>query len=59
MISEAGNDARVKSLVYVAAFAPDAGQSTAELANSYPAPPGSAGIAKPRTAFIPAACVGQ
>lgn len=36
VISEAGNDARVKSLVYVAAFAPDAGQSTADLAGSYP-----------------------
>ncbi|MCL7706783.1 alpha/beta hydrolase, partial [Enterobacter kobei] len=46
VISEAGNDARVKSLVYVAAFAPDSGQSTAELANTFPAPPGSAGIAK-------------
>ncbi|ENY3729511.1 TPA: alpha/beta hydrolase [Enterobacter kobei] len=46
VISEAGNDARVKSLVYVAAFAPDSGQSTADLANTFPAPPGSAGIAK-------------
>ncbi|HBL7049174.1 alpha/beta fold hydrolase [Enterobacter cloacae] len=52
VISEAGNDARVKSLVYVAAFAPDAGQSTAELANSYPAPPGSAGIAKTADGFL-------
>ena len=39
-------------MVYVAAFAPDAGQSTAELANSYPAPPGSAGIAKTADGFL-------
>ena len=32
VISEAGNAARVKSLVYVAAFAPDSGQSTADRA---------------------------
>lgn len=52
VISQAGNDARVKSLVYVAAFAPDSGQSTAELADSYPAPPGSAGIAKTADGFL-------
>ncbi|MEB6378671.1 alpha/beta hydrolase [Leclercia adecarboxylata] len=52
VISEAGNEARVKSLVYVAAFAPDSGQSTADLANSYPAPPGSAGIAKTADGFL-------
>lgn len=52
VISEAGNDARVKALVYVAAFAPDSGQSTAALADSYPAPPGSAGIAKTAEGFL-------
>ena len=52
VISEAGNDARVKSLVYVAAFAPDSGQSTADLVNSYPAPPGSAGIAKTADGYL-------
>ncbi|MGC0103788.1 alpha/beta hydrolase, partial [Enterobacter asburiae] len=52
VISEAGNDARVKSLVYVAAFAPDSGQSTADLAGSYPAPPGSAGIAKSADGYL-------
>ncbi|MBW9402373.1 alpha/beta hydrolase [Leclercia sp. EC_58] len=52
VISEAGNDARVKALVYVAAFAPDSGQSTAALADSYPAPPGSAGIAKTADGFL-------
>ncbi|HBH7065491.1 TPA: alpha/beta hydrolase [Enterobacter cloacae] len=52
VISEAGNDARVKSLVYVAAFAPDSGQSTADLAGSFPAPPGSAGIAKTSDGYL-------
>ncbi|MFW0976377.1 alpha/beta fold hydrolase [Leclercia pneumoniae] len=52
VISEAGNDARVKALVYVAAFAPDSGQSTADLAGSYPAPPGSAGIAKTADGYL-------
>lgn len=52
VISEAGNDTRVKSLVYVAAFAPDSGQSTADLAGRYPAPPGSAGIAKTADGFL-------
>ena len=52
VISEAGNDARVKALVYVAAFAPDSGKSTADLAGSYPAPPGSAGIVKTADGFL-------
>ncbi|NJQ18790.1 MULTISPECIES: alpha/beta fold hydrolase [Enterobacterales] len=52
VISEAGNDARVKSLVYVAAFAPESGQSTAELANTYPAPPGSKGIAQTTDGYL-------
>src|SRR5690606_20089926 len=40
VISEAGADAKVSGLVYVAAFAPDAGQASAALANDYPAPSG-------------------
>ncbi|HAZ0553455.1 alpha/beta hydrolase [Enterobacter hormaechei] len=52
VISEAGNNARVKSLVYVAAFAPDSGQSTADLADSYPAPPGSASLAKTAEGYL-------
>lgn len=52
VISEAGNDARVKSLVYVAAFAPDSSQSTADLVERYPAPPGSAGIAKTADGYL-------
>ncbi|GLU32842.1 alpha/beta fold hydrolase [Trinickia caryophylli] len=39
VISEAGNDDKVKALVYVAAFAPDANQSIADLTKSLPEPP--------------------
>lgn len=52
VITEAGQDKKVKALVYVAAFAPDKGQSTAELADSYPAPPGSAALAKTGDGFL-------
>ena len=43
VITEAGNEAKVKALVYVAAFAPDAGQSTGDQVGAYPAPPGLGG----------------
>lgn len=39
VITEAGNDAKVKALVYVAAFAPDAGQSAGSLGATMPPPP--------------------
>ncbi|QGY29150.1 alpha/beta fold hydrolase [Pantoea cypripedii] len=52
VITEAGNNPHVKGLVYVAAFAPSAGQSTGDLAGSYPSPPGSAGIAKTPDGFL-------
>jgi pimeloyl-ACP methyl ester carboxylesterase len=43
VITEAGNDSKVKALVYIAAFAPDAGESVADLiknpAPGAPAPP--------------------
>jgi len=38
VISEAGNDEKVKSLVYVAAFAPDNGQSIEDITKGKPAP---------------------
>ena len=41
VITEAGQHDKVGSLVYVAAFAPDAGKSTAETGEGYPAAPGS------------------
>ncbi|HZE97766.1 MAG TPA: alpha/beta hydrolase [Planctomycetota bacterium] len=40
VITEAGNDPKVAGLVYVAAFAPDAGQTIPESAANYPKPPG-------------------
>ena len=44
VITEAGNDPKVKALVYVAAFAPEAGQSTGDQVNAHPAPPGLGGV---------------
>lgn len=42
VITEAGDDAKVAALVYVAAFAPDVGQNTAGQGRGYPTPPGLA-----------------
>jgi len=41
VITEAGQNDKVRSLVYVAAFAPDAGKSTADTGAGYPAAPGT------------------
>ena len=38
IISEAGDDAKVKALVYIAALQPDVGESVGKLAGSMPAP---------------------
>ncbi|MBB6131630.1 alpha/beta hydrolase [Mucilaginibacter lappiensis] len=38
VITVAGNDPKVKALVYVAALAPDEGESLGELSEKYPAP---------------------
>jgi pimeloyl-ACP methyl ester carboxylesterase len=43
VITETGADNKVIALVYVAAFAPDIGQSSAEQGKKFPTPPGSAG----------------
>jgi pimeloyl-ACP methyl ester carboxylesterase len=40
VISEAGNDRKVAGLVFVAAGAPNAGQSFAQMSAGYPVPPG-------------------
>ena len=45
VITQAGATDKVASLVYVAAFAPDNGQSIAELNKAYPAPSGLAHVA--------------
>jgi len=42
VISQAGANPKVKSLVYVAAFAPSVGQSSIETVKAYPTPPGLA-----------------
>lgn len=39
VITDAGNDPKVKALVYVAAFAPDAGETIADMGKGHPAPP--------------------
>lgn len=43
VITETGTDSKVIALVYIAAFAPDVGQNTAEQGKNFPTPPGSAG----------------
>jgi pimeloyl-ACP methyl ester carboxylesterase len=40
VITEAGNDPKVASLVYVAAFTPDAGQTINDMGKAFPKPPG-------------------
>jgi pimeloyl-ACP methyl ester carboxylesterase len=52
VISQAGTDKKVRSLVYVAAFAPNAGQNTKELYNGYPSPPGVSQIAADRNGYL-------
>ncbi|WJI14993.1 alpha/beta hydrolase [Pseudoxanthomonas winnipegensis] len=44
VITEAGNDPKVRALVYVAAFAPDAGESTGDQVGQHPPPPGLGGV---------------
>jgi len=44
IVTEAGMHPNVSALVYVAARAPDAGEDYTALANTFPAPPASAGI---------------
>lgn len=48
VISEAGNDDKVKSLVYVAAFAPDNGQSIADVTQGCRRPRGPVSCARMR-----------
>jgi pimeloyl-ACP methyl ester carboxylesterase len=52
VISEAGTDKKVRSLVYVAAFAPDAGQAVKDLGKEYPAPSGVKDIAADKNGFL-------
>lgn len=52
MITEAGSSDKVAALVYVAAFAPDAGQSTNDLGKGGPLPPGAASIQPDKSGFL-------
>lgn len=52
VITEAGQHEKVGSLVYVAAFAPDAGKSTAETGEGYPAAPGSKRFVADKEGFL-------
>lgn len=49
VITEAGNDPKVKALVFVAAFAPDINESTGDQVAAHPAPPGLATVAPDRS----------
>jgi len=59
VITEAGTSDKIKALVYVAAFAPSAGQSTADLGKDYAVPPGIATLQADASGFLwlPAASV--
>ena len=52
VISQAGTDQKVRGLVYVAAFAPDAGQASKDLGKDFPAPPGTKDIAADKNGFL-------
>ncbi|HEY9065654.1 MAG TPA: alpha/beta hydrolase [Burkholderiaceae bacterium] len=52
VITQAGIHDKVAALVYVAAFAPDAGQTTAELGKKYPAPIGFSYLSKDPAGFL-------
>jgi pimeloyl-ACP methyl ester carboxylesterase len=52
VITQAGDDPKVAALVFVAAFAPDEGQSTADLVNSQPPPPGFASVHPDAAGFL-------
>lgn len=52
IITEAGNDPKVTALVYVAAFAPDAGQSIVEISKPFPPPPGPQTVVPVGDGFI-------
>jgi pimeloyl-ACP methyl ester carboxylesterase len=52
VITQAGANDKVASLVYVAAFAPDVGQSTGELGKPYPTPAGLAHLQADASGFL-------
>jgi pimeloyl-ACP methyl ester carboxylesterase len=52
VITELGDDPKVAALVYVAAFAPDVGESTSDLGKGGPPPPGAASIRPDAAGFL-------
>jgi len=52
VITETGNDPKVVGLVYVAAFAPDAGQSIVDISKSFPKPIGLDKVAPQPDGFL-------
>jgi pimeloyl-ACP methyl ester carboxylesterase len=52
VITEAANDPKVKALVYVAAFAPDNGQSINDLLKGFPAPKWASELQKDSSGFL-------
>src|SRR5262245_9164828 len=52
VITEAGMDPKIVGLVYVAAFAPEAGENVGELGKSYPPPPALAAPNVDQKGFI-------
>ena len=52
VITEAGNDPKVAGLVYVAAFAPDAGRSIVEISKSFPKPIGLDKVVPQQDGFL-------
>jgi len=52
VITEAGNQPNVIGLVYIAAFAPDAGENLLDIGNAFPAPPGVANAAPDSDGFV-------
>lgn len=52
VITQAGDSDKVKALVYVAAFAPSEGQTSAELGKDFPTPPGIATLKADKSGFL-------
>ena len=52
VISEAGNDPKVKALVYIAALVPEAGQSTNDVLKPYPPTPGLSHVQPDANGFL-------
>lgn len=52
VITEAGNDPKVAGLVYVAAFAPDAGQSIVDISKDFPKPIGLDKVVPQQDGFL-------